>query len=323
MALQSAIAVLGVAKQSAKGTPADDPSYQFGISDGGVFKADLSQDLADITSATRAAPNVDRTEFVPGIDYTQRVHVGSVGLLLYLALGGKSVTGAGPYTHVFTGANSLPYCTWFGDQNGVKVSVEDSRIDEIGLSWDENNPLELSVSGIGCDLSFPATITPDADESRTAYLAPAGGTFKLDLEGTTPATAKVKAGEITVKNGLESVPLSGSITPGDVHPGRREVEVSFTIVPDSDLNDWRHIVTGAVDGDDVSAVPLFGSFEITFSDGTNSLELEALRVAFTTEWPDADPGGGAIELELSGLAVLPLTSGTDFTATLINSVATY
>ncbi|MFA7265139.1 MAG: phage tail tube protein [Candidatus Nanopelagicales bacterium] len=323
MALQSAIALLGVAKQVAKGTEAAEPTFQFGISDGGVFKSDLTQDLADVTSGTRAAPGVDRTEFVPGVDYTQRVHVGSVGLLLYLALGGKAVSGAGPYTHVFTGANTLPYCTWFGTQDGALVSVEDARIDELTLSWDENSPLELQVSGVGCGLAFPSSITPTTDESRTGYLAPAGGTFKLDLDGTSPATAAIKAGEIGIKNGVETVPLSGAITPGDVHPGRREVEVSFTIVPTSNLDDWRTIVTGTNNGTTVKQDALFGSFEITFSDGTNSLEIEALRCAFITEWPDADPSGGAIELEVTGMAVLPLTSGADITATLINSVVSY
>lgn len=322
MAMQSAIATIGFAKQTAKGTAASDPVYLVGLADGGVFSDEIEQDLADVTSGTRAAPGVDRTGYQPGVDYGQRCYAASIGLLLYAVLGGKSVTGSGTYTHTITGANTLPYLTFFGDLDGTKTSVEDCRIDELTISWDGPGPVEVSVSGAGTDIGFPSSPSATTDETRAAYLSAAGGTFEIDVDGTSPATAKVKAGEITIKNNLDKVQLAASITPDDQHPGRREVEISLTVVPDN-LNDWRTTVTGSAAGTTVSDEPVYGSFEITFIDGTNSLELESLRVAFVTEFPDADPSGGPVELELTGLAVLPLSSGEQITATLINSVASY
>ena len=65
-----------------------------------------------------------------------------------------------------------------------------------------------------------------------------------------------------------------------------------------------------------------GSFSIQFTDGTKTLTLAATRVAFTTEFPSADAGGGPVTLSLAGLVVLP-ASGAPLTATLTNGIASY
>lgn len=321
MPIQSALALVGGAKQSGKGSPATDPTYQHGITDGQVMTVEVSQDLESRTSGTRFAPSVNRTGVQPGIDFTCRGHASSIGLWLYAALGSKSVTGSSTYTHVFSTGADLPYLTAFGSMDSNLYAVEDVKVDSLEVSWSENEPVEFAVTGMGTDVAFPSTITPATDDSAATYMRPAGGSFQVDIDGTTLAAAKVTAGSVSINNSLSPIMLSGTITPSDVFPGQQAIEVSLDVTPEN-LNDWRTILTGTSNGTTVAATPVYGSFSIQFTDGTNTLTLAATKVAFTTEFPSADAGGGPVTITLAGLVVIP-ASGSPFTATLVNAVATY
>lgn len=322
MPIQSALALVGGAKQSAKGSAATDPTYQHGITDGQVLTVEVSQDLESRTSGTRFAPAVNRTGVMPGIEFTCRGHVSSIGLWLFGALGAKSVSGTSPnYTHTFSTGADLPYLTAFGSLDSNLYSVEDVKVDSLEVSWSENEPVEFAVTGMGTNVGFPATITPTTDDSAAAYLRPAGGSFQIDIDGTTLAAAKVTGGSVSINNNLAPIMLSGTITPGDVFPGQQAIEVSLDVTPDN-LNDWRTILTGTSNGTTVSAAPIYGSFSVQFTDGSKTLTLAATKVAFTTEFPSADAGGGPVTLSLAGMVVIP-AAGSPLTATLTNGIASY
>lgn len=324
MALQSAIAKVGVAKQASKGTAAAAPTYGHGVTDGSVLNVDVQQDLDDLTSGSRTSAGVIRTGVMSGQEFTTRAFPGSIGAYLYGALGAIATTGSGPYTHTITpGSGDLPYLTAFGVLDSNIYSVRDLKVDEIGFSFDGTAPVGVSISGMGTVLGFPASFSPTTDETSVAYLRTAGGTFSVDVDGGsgTASTARITAGEVTISNNLDPIMLSSSIVPDDVFPGRMEVSCSFDIVPD-DLALWRTIVTGSDAGTTVASGPVYGSFSIQFTDGTNTLTLAATKVAFTCDFPDADPAGGAVTLSLAGIAVQP-SGGSSITATLVNSVATY
>lgn len=322
MPIQSALALVGGAKQSAKGSAATDPTYQHGITDGQVLTVEVSQDLESRTSGTRFAPAVNRTGVMPGIEFTCRGHVSSIGLWLFGALGSKTVSGTSPnYTHTFSTGSDLPYLTAFGSLDSNLYSVEDVKVDSMEISWSENEPVEFAVTGMGTNVGFPGSITPTTDDSAAAYLRPAGGSFQIDIDGTTLAAAKVTGGSVSINNNLAPIMLSGTITPGDVFPGQQAIEVSLDVTPDN-LNDWRTILTGASNGTTVSAAPVYGSFSVQFTDGSKTLTLAATKVAFTTEFPSADAGGGPVTLSLAGLVVIP-AAGSPLTATLTNGIASY
>ena len=323
MPIQSAIALVGLAKQAAKSSPATDPTFAVGVTDGTVITAEVAQEIEERTSATRISEAVNRTGVMPGIDYSTRAFLKTTGLALFGALGNKSVSGAGPYTHIFTsGADDLPYLTAFGQMGASIYSVEDTKIDSLGLSFEAGAPVTMAVSGMGTTLGFPASFTPTVDESLGAsYFTAVTGTFKLDTDSATAVTANIRSGEVSISNALESIMLSGSISPSDVFPGRQEISCSFEVVPDN-LNDWRTIVTGTSNGTTASAAPLYGSFEIAFTSGTASLTLAATRVAFTTDFPSANAGGGPVALTLAGVVLKP-SSGAALTATLVNGQTSY
>lgn len=319
--IQTAIADAGFARQTAKGSAAANPAYQHGVKGGQIAQVEIDQETEDLTSGKRVAGHANRTAAIPGADWSTRVWADEIGLKLLLALGGYAVTGAGPFEHVFTVGGSLDYGTVWGTQDGRHYRIDDAKIDELGLSWDRNNPLEVSVTWIGTDLTpGVADPTPTTEVTCDTYLTPVGGTFQVDVDGDTPATAKVVSGEFTIANGLVSDPISGAITPDDVEESRIDLGVSLTIKP-ANADAFHESVFGSAAGTDISEVVVFGSLAITFTDGSNTLLVEASKVPFLTSLPDVDPSGGPGELTLEGMLL-----GCDEEAievTLTNSVADY
>jgi len=320
--IQSAIAQIGAARQtSGKGSVAASPTFAQGLTGGSVITVEVAQELEERTSATRLSPAINRTGVMPGIDMTGRAHPKGVGLWLYGAMGAVSTTGSGTFTHVFSIADDLPYLTAFGKLGSNIYSVRDVKVDTFGLSFENANPVELSVAGMGTVVGYPGAFSPVNDDTRATYFTAATGTFKLDVNSATAVTASITAGEITISNNLETIMLSGSIAPDDVFPGRQEIEVSFDIVVEN-MNDWREILTGTSGGSTASTDPIYGSFEVAFTSGATSLTLAATRCAFTTDFPEANPGGGPVTLTLAGL-VVQTAAGAGMTATLVNDVSSY
>jgi hypothetical protein len=322
MAVQKAKDYIGIARQWALGSVALTPQFGHGLAGGGI-KVDVNQEPDPLTSAylARAAAYRDKAE--AGAEYTARAWEKSVGLYLLAALGSISTAGGGdPYTHTITLGTSVPYLTVFEKKGDDTVlAVADCKVDELAFSWEENSPVELGVKLVGTDLSFPATFVADVNEVDTrTYFAPVGGTFKIDVDGETPATAALTAGSIAIKRSAEAEFYSGDIEAGDVHESFCEVEVNFTVVP-TNLNEWRALVTGTTNGTAVANTPTYGSFEMTFAYGTHTLKFSALEVAFMCDLPEADPGGGAADVELSGQCYL--ASGTPITVTLTNGQSSY
>lgn len=322
MTIQSALALVGVAKQTAKGSAAASPTFGHGVTGGTVMQVEIQQELEDHTTGKRQSPGVNRTGVVPGMDFQFRAHPKSLGLYLFGALGAKATTGAGPYEHTFSLGDDLPYLTVFGSYGGSHYAVEDCKVDSLAISWENANPLEVSVSGTGTDVAFPATFTPGTDEAVAAYFTAASGTFKVDVDSGTPLTAPIESGEVSISNSVEAIMLSGAVTPADVTVGRQEVEVTLDLVVPN-LDDWRTLLTGSAAGTTIEDAVIYGSFECVFTNGTDSLKLTSTRVAFVTEFPEANPTGGAARLSLAGLIPLTTAGNGGFTAVLTNAQASY
>lgn len=328
MTVQKGSIQLGLAKESTEGTAIAAPEYVFGVESGGVTVA-VAQEPDDLTSGARSTSVVYRGDAAVGAEFTSRANLDSLGDLLLAALGAVATTGAeAPYTHAFTLANTLPSYTVFEgivDGEGFDIPrVAGAKCDELKFEWEGNNPLKVSARFAGRALSFGASFTASVtDETAlTTHFHPAGGTFKLDVDSATPATAAIKGGSITITNSLRPDFYSGTITAGGVAEGWHVSECAFTTVPAS-IDEWRTIVTGAADGTAVAAAPEYGSFEIVFatSSAGHSLKLEGGNVAFMCDLPQAEAGGAAAEVELAGVCLNDGT--TTVTATLVNAVAAY
>lgn len=322
MPLNRKVALVAFDRQSAgKGTLAATPKYAFGLRGGSVLRAGLEQEPERLTVVERVPPSVFRTAFLPGLSAESRVWPKSAPLLLFGALGALSSTGASdPYTHTVTPATTLPYLTAFTRLDSEYHKVRDCKVGTLRLSWDRAAPLEAAYELQGTVASYYQTAwTPTNDETPDQSFFPGGGVFEVETSGSTPATAPVAGGELTIENNLQPVQLSKSVEPDDIWQGEQVITFRFRLIPD-DTELWRKIITGSSSGTAATPSPVYGSFSVTFtiqSSPERSLKLEASRVAFTGDYPDPSPDGGPVELEIEGTVVKP-SSGAAFTATVKN-----
>jgi hypothetical protein len=329
MPMQSQALIAGVAKQSAQGTIATNPTYAHGLSGGAPVSADPNQSPLDVTAGKRVQTNMFRESVVNGATIQSPAYIQSLGMYLLGALGTDTVSGTSPKTHTYS-TGDLPYLSIFA--KGVDATagqtiqaVRDCKVDELSLKWDNSKPLELSVKLNGTVFSYPSTFTATTDDTGSeSFLVPVGGTFQVDTISGTPVSARVVSGELTVKNNVSPIDPSASIEAIDVWEGVQEHMVKLTIVPDS-LTEFRKTLTGSASGTAASSSVPVGSINLVFKEnnGTNTLTVTAAKVAFLTSLPEADPKGGAIQIELAGVAVMPSGGTAPVVYALTNSVASY
>lgn len=326
MPISTVTAVVGIAKQSARGSLAANPAFAHGVKGGAPIAVEASQAPLEVTTGLRASANMARESVKPSSDIQAPAYLKSLGLYLLGALGTCTTTGSGPYEHTFV-TGDLPYMSIFAKNIGADIeAVRDAKIDELSLTWDGANHVELGVKAMGTVFSYPASFTAGVDETASeSFLIPVGGTFEYDPIGSSLASARIIGGEIVVKNNVATIDGSAAITPLDTHEGRQDVEIRLTIVPD-DLADFRKVITGASNGTAATPSVPVGSVSLKFVEnngGTGSLEVTGSKVAFMTELPEADPSGGAVEIELAGTAVVADGADAPLTFVLTNGQASY
>lgn len=322
MPLQKRIAFAGLSKQTAKGAGAAAATYGLGIRGGSVLMVNLEQENDGITFASRVSAYDNRLSITPGASIQTRLWPRSAGLLLFGALGGISTTGAGPYTHTITPGATLPYLTAFAQMDTEYHKIVDCKINSLSLSWTERAPVEVEYELMGITWTgYTASYTTTNDENGQPRFIPPGGVFQVDTMSSTPATAKIVGGRITINNGLVPIPLSAAVTPDDLMEAEAALEVELRLMPDA-TTEWRKIITGSGSGTAATGTEIYGSFKEKFTiDASNDLEIGSTKVAFLADYPEADPAGGPAEVTLTGRIKKP--AGAAMTATLVNSVATY
>jgi hypothetical protein len=317
--------IVGVAKQASLGTAIANAGFAHGLISGGLT-IEPTQEADPLTSASLSPTSVFRSRIETSASYKTRTFYKSLGLYLYGILGAIATTGAqAPYQHVLTEGATTPYLTWFEKSlDGTLLQSRDGKVTETEIAWEENSPLDLSISGIGGVFAVLASMTPTVDESGSAnYFTPVGGTFKYDVDGSTLAAASILGGSIAVKRGSEQKFFSGVLEAGDHHDGKLDCSVSFKIAPE-DIDIWQTLLTGTAAGTAIATTPVYGSFEVIFTDGTNILKVEASKVAFSCSKPEADPDNGMPDVDLSGICLSPGgVTPSPIKCTLTNAQATY
>lgn len=321
--LQKRIAGLGISKQTAKGSAASTPAqFGLGVRSGSILRVDIDQESDAISFSSRISGDENRLAVTPGAACVTRAWPKSIGLLLFAALGGESVTGAGPYTHTITPAADLPYLTVFTQLDTEYHKVADCKVNRLSITWNEREPLEVEVEFMGITWTgYTAAWTATTDENGQVRFIPPGGVFQVDAASGTPATAPITGGTITINNNLVPVPLSVSTLPDDQAVALQEIEYSLKLAP-ANTTEWRKIVTGSAGGTSPTGQPVYGSASSKFTiDAQNDLTIVSTRIGFLADYPEMDPAGGPAELTLTGRVKKP--AGAAMTCTLINQQATY
>ncbi len=330
MATSNLGAIVYAAKQTAKGSPAATATFAHGLTGGKPIHYETDVESIGIATSLGTELGALATADRPLVAVESLAHAKSVGLWLLAALGSVASAGTGPYTHTFTRSVSAPYLTVWGSRLSAaeKQRVSDVRLSELGLEWDGTAPVKLSLAGVGLAAVLESANpgTPTVDESATTnVLTPAGGTFKVDVSGSSPATATVKSGSVKLSGLCEPVYGCDSVQPADVLPKVPECEVSLTLLAD-DFAAWREALTGLSTGGSRDTHPdeSYGSFELTFATraGDDTLKLEAQGVAFACDVPDVDTAAGPVEIEVAGV-IYGAVAANWLKATLSNQQASY
>jgi hypothetical protein len=324
VALNKKIAVLAIDKQTTFGTLAAARKYGLALRGGDILNPGLDQAYEELTIATRVPPAAYRSGFLWTVDVTSRAWARSVVMLLENALGARNTTGAGdPFLHTITNTAAAPgYLTAATRLDTEYHKIRDCRVDQLSFSWDQAEPIEMGCRLMGTTATLYTTSgDPTTDDSGQQSFFPAGGTFALDSDSTTPVTADITGGSITINNHLEPVRVSRQLEPIDVWPGWQEITVVLRVIPTNTVL-WRSIVTGADAGSAVGNVPVYGSFHTlwTITAGTRDLDFAATRMPWTPgAYPNPTPAGGPAEIELTS-TVLDTTPNA-FTALVHNQEA--
>lgn len=325
MALNKKIAVLALDKQTTFGVLAANRKYGLGLRGGTLVNAGLEQSYEELTISDRFPPSAYRSSALWTVDCTSRAWARSVVMLLEAALGSRVTTGASdPFTHTITPAAAPPYLTAATRLDTEYHKIRDCRVDELSFSWAGSEPVEMGVRLMGTVATLYTTSgDPSTDDSDQQSFFPAGGTFEIDVDGSTLAVADITRGTITIANHLEPVRVSRALEPIDVWPGFHEITVTLGIIPQSSTVDWRTIITGTTSGTAFANAPVYGSAHQKFiyaAAPERSLDLSEPRLAFTGDYPEPDPAGGPVEIELTATVLKP-AAGAAFTAVVRNQEA--
>lgn len=340
--IQKGMALVGVADQSAKGTPAAAPKYAHALSGGAPVAVEIEQEPLEVTSGDREKSGALRTGIAPAFGPVNfPAYLNSLGVYLLGAYGDVVDAGtAGAYTHTYAAGDELPYLTVWSLLDAESQILSDVKISELGFSWEGSKPVDVSVNGPACAVTpyvAPASTWElpagaGADETKSeSILIPTGGIFKIAGTGDSPATAIITGGEIKITNELEPVPNSASLLPGVLAEKMIGQEVSLKVVPE-DLGLWRTILTGGASTATLQNTVAYGSFELGFkvygagAESASGLTLRAHKVAFLCSFPDVDPAGGYAELDMAGVCYKTTVAEADYpgiTPVLTNAIAAY
>lgn len=326
MPLNKKIAAVIFDKQTAFNTPAATKRFGLALRGGSLLDPGLTDVNEELTLASRYTATVIRTGANPVVNVRTRAWPRSVVSLLECALGTRVTTGASdPFTHTLTPATNPPYLTTFSRLDTEYHTMSDGRIDELSFSWDGRNLVEVGLRIMGCvQTLFNTSHVATIDDSDQVAFFPAGGTFQLDTDSSTPVTADITGGSVTIANNLSPVEVSRQITPINVWPGVALVTIVLRLIPNDSVL-WRAAITGTDAGTTIANAPVFGSFNTKFliqaGPPERSMAFTSTKIGWTEmPYPEADPAGGPAEYTFTATVVKP-AAGAEFTAVVLNDQA--
>lgn len=205
--------------------------------------------------------------------------------------------------------------------------VDGCKIDTLGLTFEGNAPLDISVTAAGIDAtlfqSWADVVNPSCFDG---YFVPTGGEFQIDTASQTPGDVTVTQGSFEMSNSLEAKRAAGQVVPTILAEGKLTTSVNMTVVPE-DFALMRKCLTGAADGTKVSSKIVYGSalWKFTHSADANcTLEVAFTNVPWNFEMPEVDPEGNAAEVEFSADDIgIDSADGTPVTVTIVNKTESY
>ncbi len=307
------LAHLGLAKETAFGTPVAADTYLPFNSESIVHNIEqlLSEEQRGIRDES---PSYKGLETVAG-DLNFDVRPDTIGHIMRSAFGAPSVTGVGPYVHVFSPIQSAfaadcfnpPYTFEIFKDLGQAFQVAGGVVNSLAFEFGVGQKILRATAGvIAKDVALITKTTPSFGTLSPFLWAEAA----ISIGGS--ANTNLEAVSITLNNSLEGYPTLNNTTKiGKIRPnGVRTVDCSFTF----DVNDLAEY-NRFKDQTETA-------FDITFTSGTNILKFELPKVRYTA-FPVSVSGAGRITVAVTGKAKYDASTAAALKATLTNSIASY
>lgn len=322
---------LAIAIQAAKGTPSLVSSQRLFLLGGGVTGAKDTADVEETSSGRlRGTSYVGQVRGQGSPSFA--VRPASIGLLLYLAMGAKAVTGAAdPWTHTITLASTLPWCTiWRRLASGLFERFSDAKVNSLTLRSEAGGILAAEVGFLALrpahQTAAEATATPEAAEVVFVHH---DGVGALLYEGV--AAAEIRRTSVAINNNL-ALQQGDDVSGFDLVEQVQDItlETEHTI---NDFNLYRRWMYGASApannaGPTRSILELSGSgldFKWTRPGGPpeRSVRIQAPRVQVQSPSGHEPNASGAPIVETRTHKVYRPAAGSGLTAIVLNGVASY
>lgn len=313
--------VLGIGKQTSKGTPQTTPKFRMRLTGGSVVPDVQTLDLPETDSSIQRSKAVKVGQLVGGA-VEGFVRSDEIGLLALGALGTEGVSGAGPYVHTASASGTPPYFTLYSvyDTTALVDQYVDCRIQELTIRGGGGQAITYSASFQGITANFgqadPGSPAPSTVDPMVYPLV------TVTLGGVT--TDIVESFEITSTKNIAVVQGDTGMAPSAVELGRWSVSGTMTILFESDAK-WRAWTTGSPTGT-VTSPTLFtealtiGCVRTAGSDEVN-LTLTAVELRQVALQPD--PGGDPLRFTYTFSAQPQATIANTYSIVSKNQIATY
>jgi hypothetical protein len=261
-------------------------------------------------SPTRTVENLEETDdnrdqgesfvSVVGVEGAPELYArfSEIPSLSEAALGANATTGAGPYEHTASPANTIPYITVLrGVGDTLWEQFDDCFVNEFTLTAEAGQPVMATVDLAGRQATRLAA-EPGSLPSLAAATPPTFNDAAVTL--ASGATSLVSSFELTVSNNV-TVQQTDEYVPYDVVVGQREVTLGFTLIFDS-LDEYNKFHYGGAAGTTQSGALNVTDANFTFTVGADILNVDLPNIAYEEFPVDPDPGGDPIEVDVRARA---------------------
>jgi hypothetical protein len=313
------LGTLAIGKQTVKGTPAVSATYKLKFTGGNLEpKRGLIQ-LQESDSSRMRGDTIAVSEHVEGAT-SHYARPSDFGLLAYLALGANADSGAGPYVHVATPANSGLWVTAWKNIGGSTLidKYSDLRVTGLHLKGGAGQALTVDVDWMGLTAAFGATDDASAVVTETPFVYPQ---VTVTKGGSAPGT--IESFSIDITNGAEMFTGDKQLNPYDLVWGELGVTGTLTMLFESDAA-YRTFHTASSSGTTFSGTQYAESLVILASQSASaSIQVDIANIVYTDLPVAPNPGGQAIRVVMPFNAKPSATIGNVIKLTTTNSVATY
>ena len=244
-----------------------------------------------------------------------------------------TTTGAGPYTHTYSGlGGTQPWVALYSEWPSAGAFEQTfGKGQATGMTFSataDENPLRISYRATGQEPSVATYSVTTADDLSDGYFTLRSATANIEADFDTPnanptvAITNVTAVSIDVDRPATPVLAADGVNVRYIGAGKVVPSGTMTMVW-ADWDAYRASYFGSVGGSTASATVVTGALDLNFkhtSQATWSFELYVPAVQFRVAPPTPDPAGGPLTLEVT-LNIQTPTTGSHVQPILINSTS--